>query len=60
MPLLARETIGELHDRLRELDERILAYDRKIAALARQSEAAQRLMAIEGLAPLRQRLWSPA
>ncbi|MBN8285198.1 MAG: IS110 family transposase [Zoogloea sp.] len=48
LPLLARETIGELHDRFRALDERILAYDRKIAALARQSEAAQRLMAIAG------------
>lgn len=52
LPLLARETIGELHDRLRALDERILAYDRKIAALARQSEAAQRLMAIEGIGPI--------
>lgn len=52
LPLLARETIGELHDRLRALDERILAYDRKIAALARQSEAAQRLMAIEGVGPI--------
>lgn len=52
LPLRARETIGELHDRLRALDERNLAYDRKIAALARQSEAAQRLMAIEGVGPI--------
>lgn len=52
LPILARETIGELHDRLRALDERILAYDRKITALARQSEAAQRLMAIEGIGPV--------
>lgn len=52
LPVLARETIGELHDRLRTLDERILAYDRKISALARQSEAAQRLMAIEGIGPI--------
>ena len=52
LPLLARETIGELHDRLRALDERILAYDRKIAALAKQSEPAQRLMAIEGIGPI--------
>jgi hypothetical protein len=28
-PILARETICELHDRLRTLDERIPAYDRK-------------------------------
>ena len=52
LPVLARETIGELHDRLRALDERVLAYDRKIAALAKASEPAQRLMAIEGVGPL--------
>lgn len=52
LPILARETIGELHDRLRALDERILAYDRKITALARQSEPATRLMALEGIGPI--------
>lgn len=52
LPILARETMGELHDRLRALDERILAYDRKIEALARQSEPARRLMAIEGVGPI--------
>ena len=52
LPVLARESIGELHDRLRALDERVLAYDRKIAALAKASEPAQRLMAIEGVGPL--------
>lgn len=52
LPVLARETFGELHDRLRALDERILAYDRKITALAQQSEAARRLMAIEGIGPV--------
>lgn len=52
LPTLARETIGELHDRLRALDERILAYDKKIAALARQSEPATRLMALEGIGPV--------
>jgi transposase len=52
LPILARETIGELHDRLRALDTRILAYDRKIEALARQSEPARRLMAIEGVGPV--------
>lgn len=52
LPVLARETIGELHDRLRALDERILAYDRKISALAKQSESARRLMAIEGVGPI--------
>ena len=61
LPMLARETIGDLHDRLRALDERILAYapkevplgdDRKISVLAKQSEPAQRLMAIEGIGPI--------
>lgn len=52
LPVLARETLGELHDRLRALDTRIRAYDRKIAALARQSEPARRLMAIEGIGPV--------
>lgn len=52
LPVLARETIGELHDRLRGLDARILAYDRKIEALAKQSEAASRLMAIDGVGPV--------
>jgi transposase len=52
LPVLARETIGELHDRLRALDERVLAYDRKISALAKASEPARRLMAIEGVGPV--------
>lgn len=52
LPILARETLGDLHDRLRALDARILAYERKIEGLARQSEPAQRLMAIEGVGPI--------
>lgn len=52
LPSLARETLGELHDRLRDLDARILAYDRKIAQLANASEAARRLMKIEGVGPV--------
>jgi transposase len=52
LPVLARETLGDLHDRLLALDERILAYDRKIDALAKQSEPARRLMAIEGIGPV--------
>lgn len=52
LPVLARETIGELHDRLRALDERVLAYDHKISALAKASEPARRLMAIEGVGPV--------
>lgn len=52
LPVLARGTIGELHDRLRALDERVLACDRQIAALAKASEPARRLMAIEGVGPI--------
>lgn len=52
LPTLARETIADLHDRLRALDQRVLAYDRKITALARRSEPARRLMAIEGVGPV--------
>lgn len=52
LPVLARETLGELHDCLRRLDERIRTYDRKIAALAQASEPARRLMAIEGVGPI--------
>lgn len=52
LPVLARETIGEPHERLRALDERVLACDRQIAALAKASEPARRLMAIEGVGPI--------
>ena len=51
LPILARETIGELQYRLRTLDERILAYDRTISALAKACEPARRLMAFEGVGP---------
>jgi transposase len=49
LPVLAREVVAELQERLWDLDERIATYDRRIAQLARQSEAAQRLMQLEGV-----------
>jgi transposase len=49
LPVLAREVVAELQERLWDLDERIAIYDRRIAQLARQSEAAQRLMQLEGV-----------
>jgi transposase len=49
LPLLAREIIAELQERLRDLDQRVLAYDRRITQLAKQSDAAQRLMQVEGV-----------
>jgi transposase len=49
LPLLAREIIAELQARLQDVDQRILAYDRRITQLAQQSDAAQRLMQVEGV-----------
>jgi transposase len=52
LPLIARETMGVLHDRLRALDDAIRMWDKKIEALARQSEPARRLMALDGVGPI--------
>jgi transposase len=52
LPQLARGAAEDLRTHLRLLDERIGAYDRELEALARQSEAAQRLMQIRGVGPL--------
>lgn len=52
IPELARQAFVEINDRIRDLDARLLAYDRRIDALARESEAAQRLMAIPGVGPV--------
>jgi transposase len=52
IPGIAREVFADAAQQLRELDARIAAYDRRIAALARVSEAVQRLMKIEGVGPV--------
>jgi transposase len=52
LPTLARTVVSELQTRLRELDERITGHDRQIAQVARQSEAAKRLMRVEGVGPI--------
>lgn len=52
LPALAREVFSELYARLCGFDERIAEYDHRIAQLARVSEAAQRLMQVEGVGPL--------
>lgn len=52
LPLLARQTIGELFERMLEQDKKAQAYERQIAQLAKQSEAASRLMQIEGIGPI--------
>jgi transposase len=51
-PTLARNVVSELHERLQELDERIAGHDRQIAQVAKQSEAAKRVMAVEGVGPI--------
>jgi len=50
--VLARETVGELHDRLRLFDACISQYDKKIEVIARGSEPARRLMRVEGIGPV--------
>jgi transposase len=52
LPLLAKETIAELYERMLKLDSKAAEYERKIAGLAGQSEAARRLMKIEGIGPI--------
>jgi len=52
LPTLARTVVTELQARLRELDERIAGHDRGIAQVAKQNEAAKRLMQVEGVGPL--------
>jgi transposase len=52
LPTRARTVVTGLHARLQEVDERIAAYDRQIVQLARQNEAAKRLMQLEGVGPI--------
>lgn len=52
LPGLARETFAELMERLRSLDSRVAHYDRRIEGIAKEMEAARRLMAIEGIGPI--------
>lgn len=51
LPTLARSVITELQARVLEVDERIAGHDRQIAQVARQTEAAKRLMRVEGVGP---------
>lgn len=52
LPGLARETFAELLEQLRAIDVRVAHYDRRIEALAREMNAAKRLMAIVGIGPI--------
>jgi transposase len=52
LPELVREVVTQLRARLLELDRRIGEYDHRIEHLARQNEAARRLMQVAGVGPL--------
>ncbi|MGE0827396.1 MAG: IS110 family transposase [Candidatus Binatia bacterium] len=52
LPALARSVVTELQGRLLELGEWIMGHDRQIVQVARQQEAAQRLMKVEGVGPI--------
>ena len=52
LPALARQTLAALFEQFHFFDNRIDYYDQQILDLARQSESAQRLMAIEGVGPV--------
>jgi transposase len=52
LPTLVRTVVSELPARLLEWDERITGHDRQIAQMARQHEAAKRLMRVEGVGPI--------
>lgn len=52
LPALVREVVGELRERLVELDRRMTDYDHRIEQLAKQNDAAKRLMQVEGVGPM--------
>lgn len=52
LPTLVRDVVEELRERLLELDRRIGEYDHRIEQLAKQNEAARRLMQVEGVGPI--------
>ena len=49
LPSLARRLLHDIYQRIQTLNQQILAYDREIESLARQSEAARRLMSLPGV-----------
>ena len=52
LPTLVRDVVEELRERLLELDRRIGEYDHRIEQLAKQNEAARRLMQVAGVGPI--------
>jgi transposase len=52
LPSLARQILNDLLEQLHGLDDRIETYERQLATLARETDAARRIMAIEGVGPI--------
>ncbi len=52
LPFVARQLLNELLEQVHEIDDKVERYDRQIAQFARQSEAARRLLAIDGVGPI--------
>jgi transposase len=51
LPELVREVVGELRERLLEVDRRITDYAHRIEQWAKQNAAAQRLLQVDGVGP---------
>jgi transposase len=49
VPILAREVLTELYERIRRIEAEVLSYERRIKAMVRDSEAMQRLTALPGV-----------
>lgn len=52
LPMLARETFAELHERWLDCERRLARYDQRLKGLAQQAEAAGRLMQLPGIGPI--------
>jgi len=52
LTMFGRELFNELYEEYRALNDRITGYERKIQQVFKQSEACQRLAAVEGIGPL--------
>lgn len=52
LPVLARETLTNWAARLRAVNEHVTGYDQRLQPLARDSEPARRVMAVEGIGPV--------
>jgi transposase len=52
LPALAKRAVDDLLDHLRQLNQRIASYDTEFQRLAKQDDAAKRIMTIPGVGPI--------